>query len=368
VRKPPSKARFLKSKTWIAIPGASEYSLIFGADEQFHASLPDLADVSMVSMTRAVERFGEAIEDMYLRIYFYEQGPNFDPEISPRAPFTLEIRGNGRMSVGAQLSVAGRDYDPYPLLHQIAAPLLKRYRAAPTRSAHYDEHGKVRVYLEFEYASLRGIRIGDAFRLAGKVSALCSAVTKRGQFDSAVVEALIESGRPETLLGQREHDSFDAKSGAYDLTLPAERYELAKDVAAFANGDAAGLIVCGLRTRRVRGLDTVSEIVPVRLEGIRPRDWIGLLRRMVVPSPEGLRVEIKRLAGDSGQGFVLVSIPEQPPHLRPFLLAVGRRDDGKIVETEITVPIRIGAHTEYADVASIHTMLAAGRAALGVRT
>jgi hypothetical protein len=44
---------------------------------------------------------------------------------------------------------------------------------------------------------------------------------------------------------------------------------------------------------------------------------------------------------------------------------VGRRDDGRIVETDITVPIRIGADTEFGDAASIHTLLAAGRAALG---
>lgn len=363
--KPPTKARFLKSSMSIAIQGGSEFSLIPSSDEQLHASLPDLAEVSMVSLTTAVEELSEAIDDPYLKIYFYDQGPTFNPEVSPRAPFTLEMRGSGRMWVAAQLDFEDLSYEPYPELFLLTAPLLKRHGAVATRTNTHNEWGKVRIFLEFEYASLRGVRVGDAHRLAREVSALASAVAKKGQFDASVVDALIQSRQSAVLIGQKEHDSFDAKGAAYELAVPEERYELAKDVAAFSNSDAEGLIVCGLRTRKVQGVDTVSQVAPVPLERVRPRDWIKAVRRLIVPSPEGVRVTIKRLDGSPNAGFVLISIPRQPDHLRPFLLVVGRRDDGKVVETDITVPIRVAADTEYADAASIHSLLAVGRAALG---
>lgn len=362
--KPPVAARYVRSKG-IVIPGAAEFALIGGEDEQLHASLPELVDASLISLTRAVEELGEAIEDPYLKIYFYDQGPTFNPAVSLRAPFTLEIRGNRRMWAAAQLSVEDPDYPFYPEIHLLLAPLLKRRGAEPRRSARYDEWGKLRAYCEFEYSSLRGVRVGDAYRLAEEVSALASAVVNRGQFDASVVTALIKSGQADALLGQQEHQSFDAKSAAYDLEQPAERYELAKDVAAFANSGNEGLIVCGLRTQKVRRVDTVSRVTPVSLEGVRPQNWFRAIRRLIVPNPEGLRVWTERSGRQSGTGFVLVSIPPQPSYLRPFLVAVGRRDNGKTVETDITVPIRLGTETEFADAASIHSMLTAGRVALG---
>jgi hypothetical protein len=359
------QARFLKSTTRIEIPGADQFALIGSTDEQLHASLPELSNVSMISLTRAVEELGEAIEDPYLKVYFYDQGPTFNPEVSPRAPFTLEIRGNRRMWVAAQLGVEDPNFPFYPQIHQLLEPLLKRQGAEPRRSAQSDEWGKIRVYFEFEYTSMRGVRVGDACRLAGDVSALASAVINRGKFDAAVVCALIGSGQANVLLGQAEHQSFDAKGAAYDLAQPGEQYELAKDVAAFANSGAEGLIVCGLRTRKVRQVDTVKEVRPVQLEGIRPHNWLRTIRRQIVPHPEGLEIRLERSGQPAGAGFVLVSIPPQPPHLRPFLVNVGRREEGRIVETDITVPIRLGTETEFADAAAIHTMLAAGRAALG---
>jgi hypothetical protein len=365
--KSPVAVRFVKSKG-IVIPGASEFALIGSSDEQLHASLPELAEVSMVSLTRAVEELGEAIEDPYLKIYFYDQGPTFNPEVSPRAPFTLEIRGSGRMWVAAQMSVTDRAYEAYPLLHMLLRPLLERHGAEPRRHQTYDEFGKVRVYFEFEYASLRGVRVGDAYKLAGEVSALASTVANRGQFDATVVAALIKAGQADALLGQQEHQSFDAKGAPYDLALRIEQYELAKDVAAFANSGTEGLIVCGLRTRKVRRVDTVREVTPFPLEGIRSHNWLRTIRRQIVPNPEGLRVWTEPSSQHSGAGFVLISIPPQPSYLRPFLLVVGRRDNGKIVETDITVPIRLGTETEFADAASIHSLLTAGRAALSGET
>jgi hypothetical protein len=156
--------------------------------------------------------------------------------------------------------------------------------------------------------------------------------------------------------------TFEAKGAPYRLSTAEDQFDFAKDVAAFANNSSGGLIVCGLRTTKVRGSDVVREACPIELAQVRPRDWVKLIRRLVVPSPEGLRVDIRQAGG--GRGYVLVDIPQQPEALKPFLIRVGRRAANRIVETDVTVPIRIGEHTEFSDVAALHGMLAAGRVAL----
>ncbi|OKK05316.1 hypothetical protein AMK09_37885 [Streptomyces sp. CB02488] len=65
--------------------------------------------------------------------------------------------------------------------------------------------------------------------------------------------ALLAQEKPEELLGTAECDWVDFKSGGfgapYDLSTPKGKFELSKDVAAFANS-GGGLIVCGLTAKQ----------------------------------------------------------------------------------------------------------------------
>jgi predicted HTH transcriptional regulator len=59
-----------------------------------------------------------------------------------------------------------------------------------------------------------------------------------------------------SLIGLQEDAWLEAKSGApYSLDTPEGRYELAKDVAAFANG-SGGMVIVGLRTTRQANTQT----------------------------------------------------------------------------------------------------------------
>jgi hypothetical protein len=56
-------------------------------------------------------------------------------------------------------------------------------------------------------------------------------------------------GHAKVLIGQREGSWFDGKSAPYQLTTEEQKWELAKDVGAFANSETGSLIVVGAKTQ-----------------------------------------------------------------------------------------------------------------------
>ncbi|WP_416960784.1 helix-turn-helix domain-containing protein [Streptomyces sp. Agncl-13] len=100
--------------------------------------------------------------------------------------------------------------------------------------------------------------------------------------DSRVrIVTLLAQQRPEAVKGMTESEWVDFKSvgqaGPYDLSQDSKKYELAKDVAAFANADG-GLLVCGFKaTRRPTDLhETVVKLTPFekRLVNTDSSRWI----------------------------------------------------------------------------------------------
>ncbi len=335
--------------------------MLLGEDGNLHALVADLADVSLLSLAGAVNAGREAIGETHLWMYFYAQEPaSFEPAVSPREPFNFEFFGD-RLRVRAEYVSTGQE-PSYPALHQVLARLLRRHGAHMMCTTHQNEFGRVRSFIEFDYGSLRGRRVSDARALAEEVGTLASAVSSRGALDAGAIEELVLAGRADLLIGQHEHQTFEAKGALYNRSAPDGRYELAKDVAAFANSVNGGLIVCGLRTRKVKGSDVVKAAEPLKLAGVQVRDWIKAVLRLVVPAPEGFAV--RTYPRSAAAGYVLIVVPSQPEHVKPFLVQAGRRSDGRIVETDVTVPIRIGEDTEYSDAAALHGMLTAGRVAL----
>jgi hypothetical protein len=362
---PPIVARYSKAEEMVVIPGARDYAVLFGSDENLHVLIDDARDVSLVSLRRALSEFGAAIGEDLIRVYFYALEPQrFEPDVSPRLPFSLYWTDR-RFDVRAKLTTPSDRLASALDLLRVTTPLLRGHRAAPQRVESFDEFGLEEVHLNFSFSSLRGKRVRDVEEAGTEVAQLASAVSQDGELDAKAIEALVLAGAADVLVGQAEHQGFDAKAIGYDLSTERGRFELAKDVAAFGNGGQEGTIVCGLRARKRDGKDRVIEARPIRLSGFREIDWIRTIRSRVVPAPEGVRVQVRRTTNGSNPfGYIVLSIPTQPEDLKPFLINAGVRQDGKVVETDITVPVRIGEDTEYADAAGLHGLLTAGRAAL----
>lgn len=161
------------------------------------------------------------------------------------------------------------------------------------------------------------------------------------------------------LVGQRESEVFDAKSAPYPLDADPGRFELAKDVAAFANTGRPAVIVVGLKTKRDQQGDWVSAPRPVPKDMLRPDRYRKVVASWVYPPPE--RVSFTWYGEE--KGFLVVLIPSQPAELLPFLVRRARLESG-LSEEQFTLPVRDGEDTSFRDISRLHALIVAGRAAL----
>ncbi len=252
--------------------------------------------------------------------------------------------------------------DPDPdanAVDALIAPVLAKARAAAeTDWGALDEGGSL-VQIRVRMPS-RGRTAGDAFWLGSEISALIDAA-RDGMVVRTTVPALLRGAHAAALLGQPEAPWLEAKRAPYRLAADAEKLELAKDVAGIAAGRSGGLIVLGLATKRGPDGDVVSKLHPLRLSEVRAADYRRVINRYVYPLPEGLTIE--KIDSGSGEGYVVIDIPEQPEELKPFLVThalVG----GRVTGNHVSIVQRHGQDNLAATPAAIHGLLVAGRAAL----
>ncbi|MFE3163381.1 helix-turn-helix domain-containing protein [Streptomyces sp. NPDC059224] len=175
--------------------------------------------------------------------------------------------------------------------------------------------------------------------------------------------AALDGNEPVALLELRETQWLDAKGGPYQLADPKAVEELAKDVAAFANG-GGGIIVIGIATRlehdeevldRIVGLDPAA----VNVDQIRKR-----IRQWITPAPRGVRVG---WSGSDGERVVFIDVPEQAAGIL-FVVPAPVGKPGSPRPDTVAVPIRDGDSTHWLPRAEIQQLLSAGVRASGMPT
>lgn len=137
------------------------------------------------------------------------------------------------------------------------------------------------------------------------------------------VKAIIDSHAYDSLIGLQEDAWLEAKGGTpYDFSVPVGRYELAKDVAAFANG-TGGIVVVGLTTTRHANTQT-DEITAYDLcpqTAFNPAQYASLIGEYVHPPIEGLAVYWVPVNPEGTHGLGIIEVPPQNPDRQYFLIA-----------------------------------------------
>lgn len=165
------------------------------------------------------------------------------------------------------------------------------------------------------------------------------------------------------LLGLRECNWLDVKSGPYQFTRPSGAEELAKDVAAFANAAGGGLLLIGFKTVADHDSEIISELRPI------PRSLVDLDRHRkliyerIVPTVRELNVEW--IVYEGQKGVLCIDIPAQPAGSRPFAVPGPNGGRGNTNETSVAVPLRVGDGTHWLPKGELQRLLAAGWAATG---
>ncbi|GLW46381.1 hypothetical protein Stsp02_20430 [Streptomyces sp. NBRC 14336] len=160
--------------------------------------------------------------------------------------------------------------------------------------------------------------------------------------------------QPQEILGTPESEWVDFKSigpkGPYDLSTEKGKFELAKDVAAFANA-GGGLIVCGLKAKqRPTELYEVAEkLTPFAKSLVNSTSYKDVIKEYVRPLLKVNYLWFDHPADDpdaSGH-YLVIEVAALPESDRWALVTRGLTEDGRFVKGSWTVPIRNGDTTAY---------------------
>jgi hypothetical protein len=155
------------------------------------------------------------------------------------------------------------------------------------------------------------------------------------------IREILTSGVFDRFKGLREDIGFEAKGKIpYDLESAEGRYELAKDVTAFANNEG-GHIVVGLLHKRLpnENTDKVQDLDLLPQTGFPAAQMGGVLKEYVHPRIKDLVIDWVPSVADATQGLGYIYIPPQPDEQK-FFLVTKILEDGEAVR-QIVVGIAV---------------------------
>jgi hypothetical protein len=279
----------------------------------------------------------------------------FDTELSLQEPTSLTLTTEDELLISVNLWISGRDpLEPFPEMEGLLSSWSR------SRNAELVELEAslwtADLWTAFFRLPLRGKNILFAQTFGEQVVALADAFIDGPPSVNSIIH-LLDCGNVRALIGAAECGIFECKRS---LMIDQERakLELAKDVAAIANGEDQGVIVIGLETKTKDGKDYVVKVHPIPDAHKLAKRARRTIDRYVFPQIEGLTV---RSCPQEGGDIIYIHIPPQPQELKPFLIG-GAFIDGKIEGAIISVPRRRDDDTISLSPASLHAFLAAGYA------
>lgn len=234
-------------------------------------------------------------------------------------------------------------------LPALVQPLLRRWSARAT----IEDDPIQGQWLTVQAVLADELRpVSELVDLGREIAALLEAA-REGQITLDAARDLIAGGFAGALVGTREGAWLDVKGAPYRLAEERQAWELAKDVASFANA-RGGLVFAPATTRLEGGVEVIDEIRTLPraiVDEIRYRDVIA---RWVYPVPTG--VEVGFVETETGRGHLFISVPPQARDQQPFLVR-GAIVQERVALQGVTVPQRDGDRTRYRDIAEIHAAL-----------
>jgi hypothetical protein len=184
------------------------------------------------------------------------------------------------------------------------------------------------------------------------------------EMDLEAARAALRAHTPAALLELPEGQWLDAKTAPYELRDPHGVEELAKDVAAFANG-GGGIIVVGIATRLEHGREILDKVSTVDRVSVDLDQWRKLIRQHITPTPRGTSVEWS----DDRQGacVLYIDIPAQDPGCL-FVVAAPTGKKGAPRTDTVAVPVREADGTHWLPRTELQRLLSNGVAASGMTT
>ncbi len=183
------------------------------------------------------------------------------------------------------------------------------------------------------------------------------------------VREVLASGNFERFLGMREGLYFEAKGKVpYDLASHVGRYELAKDVTAFANSEGGHLVI-GLATTPVvdENTDEVSAVDYVQNSESLKGQILGFLKEYSYPPIKDLQIDCLPARENPNVGLVSVYVPLQDADRKLFLISKVLEDQEEVKRIVVGIAHRSGANSVPLTAHELYTQIREGRSSMSQR-
>jgi hypothetical protein len=334
----------------------------FARDDSLVMALDAVKDASVAHFQNALRRSEEHYGQYVMSIFISDTpSEDFDPDSSPRAVWLSYEKGTLAVSAGY---VAGSGIRPRTAdLERLIDPVLTRRRASFDGSWTDGDGASLSIGIS---ASLDGASrsVGELHDLGVELQLLLDAVGGDFALRALTTCDLVKAGRTDVIIGEPETIWLDAKGEPYPLGSDPQKWEFAKDVAAFANTGSDALIVLGVATRKSPNGDVLNTTRPFRLASMDVAQMRATLRERLTPDIPDIDIGVVPSRKSPAYGFGWIFIPAQGRELLPFMVKGAMTGAGTWKGTHISIPVRSVEDTVYTDPAAIHSMLAAGRIAL----
>ncbi|MFD0566069.1 ATP-binding protein [Kitasatospora saccharophila] len=286
-----------------------------------------------------------------------------DTDYSEPEPVRIDLSG-GRLVVVVDFATESYGIDDdeqetHAFFASLLEPYLRRNRGSLVAVELDHAYFRPWIWRLTIECSTRNRDVADMFRVGEGALALLTAYDS-GELTRETTLDLLRSGQAQVLVGQAEGPWLDVKVQHYDLKTQAGKISIAEAVARFANAEFGGIVVVGMRAKKVPGGEVISSLHPVPVDGRTLRLYQDAIEKHLYPPPDYLDIEVVPADGGS---LVVLHIPPQPEELKPFLVH-GALVDGEVKGAFISIVRRRGESSIPITAPAIHATLAAGRALL----
>jgi hypothetical protein len=180
------------------------------------------------------------------------------------------------------------------------------------------------------------------------------------------VKAILDAHDYNALIGLQEDPWLEVKgSTPYNLDSPAGRYELAKDVSAFANG-AGGIIIAGLQTtiQDTTRIETITAFDLCVEDAFPVHRYGSIIEDYIHPAIAGLSVYWVPVGPDTTRGLGVIEVVPQNPDRQYFLIANAVDEGSKIRQFVFGIVRRNGSSNDPFTIAQLYQYTQKGKAPL----
>lgn len=185
----------------------------------------------------------------------------------------------------------------------------------------------------------------------------------------STVQNILDEKDLNDFIGIKEDFCFEAKGCTpYNFDNANDRYELAKDISAFANSQG-GFLVIGLKTEQLieENTDKISELDLLDEATFNISSYQGIIKENIYPEINGLKIGFVKDKNITDKGVGYVYIPPQNEYKKYFIIKNIIENDERLKNIVFGIIKRNGADNIPLNIKEIYNFLQNGKNEVSTR-